>query len=176
MEGSEKKAARFRALTHLEQGRHLFNARRYDEALKAFEKAISEDPSFLRAYTAQAHALAVLGRREEAIAICKDVIARDASFALAYTTLGTALSLAGNNAEAQKAYEQAVAIAPDEPLVHYNFACFWAIVGDERNCEKHLSLALKLDPQSKSTAAVDGDFAPYRDRQWFQDLVALTRL
>jgi len=116
-----------------------------------------------------------LGRLEEAIQICRDVIAQDPSFALAYTTLGTSLSLAGRTAEAQEAYERAVAIAPDEPLVHYNFACFWAIVGDEKRCEKHLSLALRLDPQSKSTAAVDDDFAPYRDREWFQNIIALTR-
>jgi tetratricopeptide (TPR) repeat protein len=164
---------RLRAKTILEIGRTRFNADRYEEALAAFEEAIAADPTFLRARTAKAHALKMLGRAREAVEVCEDVIAREPGYALAHSTLGSALQTVGRAREALAAYRRAEELSPDDRLVHYNFACFWAGEGNEEECRKHLTRTLELDATQKSKAAVDQDFAAFRDKQWFQDLVAL---
>jgi tetratricopeptide (TPR) repeat protein len=166
-------AARLRAKTHFERGRHLFNVNRYEEALAAVEHAIAEDPAFYRAYTAKANALTMLGRVQEAVAICDEVIAQDPAFALAYTTKASALHRAGLRDEAFDNYRRGVELAPQDHLTHYNFACFWAMEGNEAECEKYLRRALEIDPRAKSKAATDVDFASVRGREWFQEIVAL---
>lgn len=165
-------AARLRAKTHFERGRHLFNDNRFEEALEAVERAIAEDPGFTRAYTAKANALTMLGRVQEAVAICDEVISKDPTLALAYTTKASALHRAGLRDEALDNYRRGVELAPQDHLTHYNFACFWAMEGNEAECEKHLRLALELDPRAKSKAATDSDFASVRGREWFQEIVA----
>jgi tetratricopeptide (TPR) repeat protein len=164
--------ARLRAKVHLERGRHFFNANRFPEALAALEEAIAADPEFVRAYTAKANTLAMLGRAEEAIAICDEIIAKSPAFALAYTTKASALHRAGRSAEAAENYRRGIDLAPDEHLTHYNFACFWALEGNEGECEKYLRRALELEPRSKPKAATDDDFASVRGKEWFQKLVA----
>jgi tetratricopeptide (TPR) repeat protein len=164
--------ARLRAKVHLERGRHFFNANSFDRALAAFEEAITEDPGFLRPYTAKANALTMLGREDEAVAICDEVIAKEPTCALAYTTKASALHRAGRPEEAKENYRRGVELDPEDHLTHYNFACFWALEGDEGKCEKHLRRALELDPTSKAKAATDDDFAAVRNREWFQNIVA----
>ena len=164
---------RVRAATHFERGRHLFNANRFEDALAAIEDAIAEDPEFVRAYTAKANALTMLGRAYEAAAICDEVLARDPDFALAYTTKASALHRAGRTDEALENYRRGVELAPREHLTHYNFGCFWALEGNEAECEKCLRRALEIDPRAKPKAATDADFASVRGREWFQELVAL---
>ncbi len=165
-------AARYRALTFLERGKHLFNAQRYEDALASFEQAIAADPTLTRAYTARAHAVAMMGRYKESLAACDEIIAREPDFPFGYISRGTALHFLGRDPEARAAYERAVALAPDEPLTYYNFACFLAAVGDAAACRANLARSLELDSRLNSTAAVDGDFEPYRDEDWFQELVA----
>lgn len=170
---NERDTARLRAATHFARGRQLFNANRFEEALEALEEALAEDPTFTRAQTAKANALTMLGRTEEAVALCDAVIARNPRLGLAFTTKASALHRAGRTAEALENYRRGVELAPDEALVHYNYACYWALEGNEEGCERELRRALELDPGSKPKAATDEDFVSVRDREWFQELVAL---
>jgi tetratricopeptide (TPR) repeat protein len=172
-ETEQRELKRMRATTHFERGRHLFNANRFGEALAAIDEALNEDPEFLRAYTAKANALTMLGRAQEAAAICDEVLAKDSDFALAYTTRASALHRAGRRDEALADYRRGVELAPGEHLTHYNFACFWALEGNEAECEKYLRRALEIDPRAKPKAATDADFASVRGEEWFQELVAL---
>lgn len=167
--------ARLRAKVHLERGRHYFNVNRFEEALAALEEAITSDPEYVRAYTAKANTLAMLGRPEEAITICDEIIVKNPTFALAYTTRASALHRAGRPTEAADNYRRGIESAPDEHLTHYNFACFWALEGNEEECEKYLRRALELEPRSKPKAATDDDFAAVRGKEWFQNLVAFGR-
>ena len=178
MEGQRESGevtARLRAKVHLERGRHYFNANRFEEALAAFEQAILEAPAYWRAYTAKANALTMLGRVGEAFAICDHVTEKDPAFALAYTTKGSALHRAGRVGEAVENYRRGIELAPNDHLTHYNFACFWALQGNEAECEKYLRRALELEPGAKSKTATDDDFASVRGQEWFQDLIALGR-
>ncbi len=167
-----KDTARLRAKVHFQRGRQLFNADRFEEALAAFEEAIAADPEYLRVYIAKANALTMLGHAEEAVAVCEEVIRKKPDFALAYTAKGSALHCAGRSAEALENHRRGVELAPEEHLTHYNFACYWALEGNEKECEAHLGRALELDPKSKPKAATDADLAWVRGKEWFQELVA----
>ncbi len=167
----ELRLERIRAETYYQRGRHLFNAERYEEAFASFACAVKADPTFLRASAGMANALTMLGRAAEAISLCDDVLGREPSFAVGYTARGTARHRLGDKEGALQDYGRGVALAPGDSLVYYNFACYWALEGDEGACEADLSRALELDPRERARAAVDADFAAYRDRPWFKALV-----
>ena len=168
-------AARLRARTLVEIARTHFNNRRFEAALEGFDHAVAADPTHLRARAGRAHALRMLGRAAEALAAIDDVIKDWPDYAIAHSTRGSALQALGRLPEGQAAYERAAQLDPENPLVHYNFACFWALVGDAAKTREHLALAIKYDPRQNSTAAVDADFDRFRDEPWFQELVAFRR-
>ncbi len=163
---------RFRAEVHFERGRALFRNHKFAEALAAFDEALRQDGSFLRAEIARAYALKRLGRLDEALASAARAIAGDPRAGLAYAARASMYQDLGRRAEAEADFGRAIALSPDEPRIYYNFACFWAVERDEEKCRRYLSRALELDPQSKATAAVDEDFASFRENPWFQKLVA----
>jgi tetratricopeptide (TPR) repeat protein len=163
---------RFRAEVHFERGRALFLNRKFADALAAFNEALRQDASFLRAEIARAYALKKLGRLDEALASAARAIAGGPRAGLAYAARASIYQDLERRAEAEADFGRAIALSPDEPRVSYNFACFWAVERDEEKCRRYLSRALELDPQSKATAAVDEDFAPFREKTWFLELVA----
>lgn len=165
-------AKRYRAMTYLEQGKHLFNARRFQEALDLFEKAIKEDDSLLRAYTAKATTLIQLNKPYDAIKLCDDVILKDGTFALAYATRGTALNKLGKDKEAEGAYREALELNPYDAIVNYNFSCFWSLNNNEEECKKYLTIALNIEPDMNTAAAIDMDFSSYKETEWFKELTA----
>jgi len=167
--------ARVRAQTYTEIGRTHFNNRRYDAALAAFEQAIAADATFIRAQVAKAHVLKMLGRPEEGLALIDRIVAENPDYALAYSTRGSALQSIGRRDEAKASYERAITLAGDNALVCYNFACFWALEGDRREAERWLARAIRLEPGRNVRAAIDPDFAPYRDEEWFQKLTAFQK-
>lgn len=165
-------AERFRALTLLEHGIHLYHARHYPEALESFEKAIAADPTLTRAFTGRAHVIASLGRYEEAHQAILEVLRREPDYPFAYMTLGSILHRMRRDAEAREAFERAIELAPTEPMPHYNLACFLANLGDRAGTARLLKRALELNPRLNSTATADDDFGSYRDEPWFRNLVA----
>ncbi len=167
-----KSGDRLRAEMHFERGRQLFNVRKYEEALAAFEEAIAADPGFIRPYAGKANALTVLGRFDEALVVCDDAIGRDPSYAVIYTMRGAVFRNLGRRDDANADYELATKLGPDDALVHFNYACFWAHMGRRDDCERELRRALELDPGLNSAAAIDADFDRYRDEPWFEELVA----
>jgi tetratricopeptide (TPR) repeat protein len=168
----EKSGDRLRAEMHFQRGRQLFNVRKYEEALAAFEEAVAADATFIRPYAGKANALTVLGHCDEALQVCGDAIGRDPSYAVIYTMRGAVFRNLGREREANADYELAAKLGPDDPLVHFNYACFWAHMGRRGDCERELKRALELDPTLNSAAAIDPDFERYRGEPWFEELVA----
>jgi tetratricopeptide (TPR) repeat protein len=169
---TEKPEGRLSAEMHFQRGRQLFNVRKYEEALVAFEEAVATDPTFVRAYAGKANALTVLGRLDEALRACEEAVRLDPSYPVIYTMRGAVFRAQGREREANADYELAEKLGPDDPLVHFNYACFWAHMGRRDDCERELKRALELDPALNSAAAIDPDFEPYRGEEWFEELVA----
>jgi tetratricopeptide (TPR) repeat protein len=168
-------ADRNRALAYFEQGQMYFAGRRWPEALAAFDHALAADPTMVRARTARVLALLYLGRGEEALAYARETLAAAPDNPFAHSALGTAYRFVHQPEEARRAYARALELGPAESRVHYNVACFHAAGGEEDAARRHLAEALRLEPKLNIMAAIDDDFASYRGREWFQELVAFKR-
>jgi tetratricopeptide (TPR) repeat protein len=74
-------------------------------------------------------------------------------------------------AQAIGALERSAREAPDEPLLHYNLACYWSLAGNAPKAVVALAAALDLDPDLKPKVRVEADFDPIRDDPEFDRLV-----
>jgi len=75
-------------------------------------------------------------------------------------------------AQAIDALERAVPENLDEPLLHYNLACYWSLAGDSTKAVESLEEAFDLDPDLRDLAATESDFDPIRSDRAFGRLVA----
>ena len=61
---------------------------------------------------------------------------------------------------------------PDEPLLHYNLACYWSLVGNAPKSVRSLLAALELNPELHRLVARETDFDPIRGEAEFARLVS----
>jgi WD40 repeat protein len=92
----------------LQQGNSYSQAKRYEEALAAYEQAIRLDPNFARSYLNMGNALYNLGRYKEALQAYEQAIRLDPNFARSYHNLGDVLSQSGQYEEAYSSYKKAL--------------------------------------------------------------------
>jgi tetratricopeptide (TPR) repeat protein len=157
----------------LEKGVSHFYAGRYDDALEAFEKTLRGNNHHVRAHVGRSLALAQTGRAEEGLTSAERAIKLNADYAKGYSARAFCLHRLKRHDEAKATYEYAVNLAPDDPSILYNFACFGAEVGDEALCREYLAKALQNDDGAIAKYAPnDPDMARHQNADWFCDLVA----
>lgn len=103
------------AMAHLEHGLALRADNRLDEALAAYERALSADPTMTAALNNMGTTLIWSGRADEAVAVFDRAIALAPDAPGAHLNRGVALSLLGRHAEALASFEATLAIAPTFP-------------------------------------------------------------
>ncbi len=91
----------------LEEGNALYDFKRYEEALAAFEQALRLAPNNAWAYIGKGTALYYLNRLEEAFAAYEQALHLDPNDAFAYYIKGNTLEHLGRKQEARRAYERA---------------------------------------------------------------------
>lgn len=96
----------------LDEGNQLYNNAHYQQALKAYERAVQLDPGFAEAHDARGDALFSLNRSQEALAAYEQAIHLDANYAHAYEGKGNLLYNLKHYYEALEAYEQAIRLDP----------------------------------------------------------------
>jgi protein O-GlcNAc transferase len=161
------------AATMLEEALAQFLAGRYAEALEAFEKALRVNHRHVRAHAGRSFSLAQLGRADEGLAAAEEAVRLNPHYARGHSAKAVCLHRLRRRGEAQTAYERAIELAPDDAAILYNFACFWAEVGDENRCRHHLTRALRWDDgQVAAHAPNDPDMARYRNADWFREAIA----
>src|SRR6266699_4412979 len=88
----------------LQEGFALYNLKRHEEMLAAYEQAIRLDPNDALAYHGKGAALRNLKRHEEALAAYEQAIRLDPNSAIAYYNKGLALNQLEHHEEAEQAY------------------------------------------------------------------------
>jgi Flp pilus assembly protein TadD len=160
----------------LEEGVSRFHAGRYAEALAAFEKTLGINDGHVRAHAGRSFALAQTGRPEAGLTAAETAVRLNPEYARAYAARAFCLHRLKRRDEAKATYEYALSLAPDDPSILYNFACFGAEVGDENLCREHLAHALDNDDGAVAKLAPrDPDMARYRHADWFRELIAAAR-
>jgi non-specific serine/threonine protein kinase len=146
------------AYTYYLRGRKYFynyDKRGIASARELFERAISLDPSYARAYAGIADCCSYLfmyaGRDpanlERAIAAAVKAAELDPELAEAYASLGTALTLAGRHEEAERAFLTAIRLNPDLFEARYFFARDHFVQGKLEQAIEQYEEAIRVRPQ-----------------------------
>jgi tetratricopeptide (TPR) repeat protein len=91
----------------------------------------------------------------------------DAAVAIA---LGWCYKRTHRLAQAIDALERAVRHDSEEPLLHYNLACYWSLAGNADKALDELATALDLEPGLRTLIADESDFDLLRGNPAFERL------
>jgi len=118
----------------------------------------------------QGEALRALGRYGEALVPLAQVTNSDPENVHAWLAAGWCHKRAGRIDLAIDALEAALRADPEEPLIHYNLACYWSLAGGKRQALAYLEQAFSLDPSYRGLVDQEPDFDPIRSDREFQAL------
>ena len=77
----------------------------------------------------------------------------------------------GNLQKAAEVLQEAVRRFPDQAVLHYDLACYLALLGRKEEALKELEIALQRDPNLKALAQKDDDLRSLRGNPRFEKLV-----
>ncbi len=112
-------------------GLRFFSEEKFAEALPFFERAVKENPDYLKAYFGIGECNYHLGRYEEAIEAFKQVIRIEPGYAKAHYGLGVAYYKLDRFKEAIEACKQAIHIKPDYAEAHFVLGLAYLKTGDK---------------------------------------------
>lgn len=84
----------------------------YSVALEYYNKSISADPNYTRAWVDKGNVLMRLERPQEAVLAYDGALERDNSLAVVWNSRGEALMATGNYSDARDSFEHALQLAP----------------------------------------------------------------
>ncbi len=119
-EGAEAGEPRAVARAIAEEGEALIGARRFEDALAHFDRALALDPADLEVHARRGDALRDLGRLEEAVAGYDRALALRPRLPAVLVNRGVALAGLGRSEQALASYDRALAIKPDFAEAHNN--------------------------------------------------------
>lgn len=141
-----------------------------DRALQILERRADWATMQFEASLLTGEALRSLGRYREALKpleVAAGLRPSDVSVAIA---LGWCYKRTHRLAQAIDALERAERHNPDEPLLHYNLACYWSLAGNASKAIGELGTALALDPELRNLIADETDFDQLRGNPEFERL------
>ncbi len=127
-------------------GRALLVEKRYEEARKAFNKAMDLDRENENRKMAIAQTYLGHGMVDEAEKIFKRFVKEHPGNPEAFNRLGILLRRSGKHEEALKYYEQALISHPEDQNLHFNLARVCWEVKNREKAALHLRKALEIDP------------------------------
>jgi len=135
----------------MEKGNTHYLAKKYKEALAAFEQVIKLVPNSIEAYFRKGVTLNALKRHEEALAAFEQIIKLHPFYADAYNSKGDALSNLKRYKEASVAYEQAIELDPSYPEAYNGKGCVLSYL--ERDEEALVAFEQAIELQSNYAEA-----------------------
>lgn len=146
-------AASLDAVKNYTEGQDLAAAARYDEALPYYEKAVSEDPNFGRAYSGWALTLFYLGREDEAKALWEQALSKMDTMTERerYRTLGLYyVAVAGDFPKAVESYTSLVEKYPADNTGYNNMAISYYFMLDFDKAMEAAGHGLTIYPSNKT--------------------------
>ena len=159
-------------------GRALFESGDVEKAVELFEKAQQVRPDDYESHTLRAQALTELGREDEArhanqvaVECIEKHLELNPDEARAYSLGASLLIRLGQNERSKQWTQQAMTLAPSDPLVLYNAACNWALLGETDHALDGLESAIEAGVAVGDWIKHDPDFASLRGHPRFQLIV-----
>ena len=159
-------------------GRAMFECGEIEKAAKLFEKAHAVRPDEYESGPLRAQALTELGRQAEArranelaVVWIEKHLELNPDEARAYSLGASVLIRLGKTKDSKQWTQQAMTLAPNDPLILYNAACNWALLGESDHALDGLERALDAGVAVGDWIRHDPDFASLRDHPRFQAIV-----
>jgi tetratricopeptide (TPR) repeat protein len=160
------------AEVYFKQGNNLLDRQGYEDAIKAYNKAIAIKAEMPETWINRGIALTSLQHYNEALASYDRAIAIKPNKSEALINRGIALTKLQRYQEAIASYNQAIAIKKDLHQAYYNKACSYALEGNVELAIANLDRAIELVPTKyKKLAKTDPDFSKVRNQKQFQELL-----
>jgi tetratricopeptide (TPR) repeat protein len=129
-------------LIHYNLGVSYFRAKRLDDAIDQYRKALHLHPDYYAALNNLGNALAAQGKYQKAAEAFRAAAAADPTQAAPWNNLATLRSEAGREEEAIDLYHEALTRKVGMPEVHYNLANSYAAVRQYEDAVLHYHKAL----------------------------------
>ena len=159
-------------------GRAMVESGDVEKALYLFEKAQQVRPDDYESHTLRAQALTELGREDEArranqvaVECIEKHLELNPDEPRAYSLGASVLIRLGQNERSKQWTQQAMTLAPADPLVLYNAACNWALLGETDHALDGLERAIEAGVAVGDWIKHDPDFASLRGHPRFQAIV-----
>ena len=159
-------------------GRVLFERGDIEKSATLFQKAQAVRPDDYQSRALLAQTLTELGRQNEArhanelaVASIEKHLELNPDEARAYSLGGSVLIRLGETERSKQWTEQAMTLAPNDPLILYNAACNWALLGEHERALDGLERALEAGVAVGDWIRHDPDFESLHNHPRFQAIV-----
>ena len=140
-------------------------------AMSLLEQAMKLDPTAKAAYNSLGNVYYQQRRYQQAIAMYHKALSIDPDYAKARNNLGSTYMKLAMDARAIEELQRALQADSSYSLTYYNLACVYARGGDSTTAAQYLQQAIVLEPQARTWARTDADFASVRTAPEVQQLL-----
>ena len=151
---------------------------RYEEAVKLFERAASLRPEEYQTPGFLGQALRSLGRNDEAdaayrrlVKLVEQHVDLNPDDARAWSLGATASANLADSERAVQYAERAIAVDPEDPMLLYNVACTFGVLGKTDECLNALEQAVSKGWGDRSWLEHDSDMDSIRDTARYKAIV-----
>ena len=137
-------------------------AKELTRALTLLAQAIKLDPTAKAAYNSLGNVYYQQRRYQQALAMYQKALAIDPDYAKARNNLGSTYMQLAMDTRAIDELQKALRADSSSSLAYYNLACVYARNGNSPMAAQYLQQAIALEPQARTWAQTDVDFARVR--------------
>jgi Tfp pilus assembly protein PilF len=137
-------------------------AKELTRALTLLEQAIKLDPTAKAAYNSLGNVYYQQRRYQQALVMYQKALAIDPDYAKARNNLGSTYMQLAMDTRAIDELQKALRADSFSSLAYYNLACVYARSGNSTMAAQYLQQAIALEPQARTWAQTDVDFARVR--------------
>ena len=157
------------------QGNNFLDAKRYQDAVEAYDQAIAIKPESADTWVNRGNALTSLKQYKDALASYDKAIAIQPDQHEAWYNRANALTSLKQYKEALASYDKAIAIQPNKHEAYYNKACSYALQQNVELAIENLQKAIQLAPGTyQALVKTDSDLDKLRGDKRFQELIQQT--
>ncbi|NUN71216.1 MAG: protein kinase [Bacteroidetes bacterium] len=159
-------------------GRIYNNTDRYTESVQLFHKVLELNPDFYSVYGDLQIVYGRMGEKEkyqkvlmEGLATYERYLSHHPDDSRGHMYYATDLAQVGRKEEAKVQAAKAIELSPDDPLMLYNAACFYAQMGEKTQAIQSLRDAISVGYGNYEWLQRDTDLDSLRDDPEFKELI-----